>query len=104
MQLCYVHQSEQGVEVQTATTRWQRSNGGRFRLRKSPARNSWRSSQFVVGTLLITLPVACDIDADILARKADGLEGHKAAEDFCQLCPLGLGGAWEHVRSVMFML
>ena len=79
-------------------------NGDRFRLRKSPARNSWRSLQFVVGTLLITSPVACDIGANILARKADGLKGHKAAEDFCQLCPLGLGRAWERVRSVMFML
>ena len=39
-----------------------------------------------------TSAVACDIDADILARKADGLKDRKAAEDFCLPCPSGLGG------------
>ena len=42
-------------------------------------------------TSLITSSVDCDIGADILARKADGLKDSKAAEDFCLPCPWGPG-------------
>ena len=62
--MCDVHGIEHGVDVNPATIRGS----------------------------LITSTIACDIGADILARKADGWKDRKAAEDFCLQCISGLGG------------